>query len=65
MNQAEIALQLTLEAMKHFTTANRVSSDTDVSSLAKRTYTLYNSIYNNLFDETDAPIKLEDVLEND
>lgn len=53
MNQSEIALQLTLEAMKHFTNANHVTNDNDVSTLAKRTYTLYNSIYNNLFAETE------------
>lgn len=53
MNQSEIALQLTLEAMKHFTNANNVTNDNDVSVLAKRTYTLYNSIYNNLFAQTE------------
>ncbi len=49
MNQSEVALQLTLEAMKHFTNANHVTNDNDVEVLAKRTYTLYNNIYNNLF----------------
>lgn len=65
MNQAEIALQLTLEAMKHFSTSNRVSNDSDALMLSKRTYTLYNSIYNNLFNEVDDSIKLEDVILND
>lgn len=49
MNQIEVALQLTLEAMKHFTNDNHVTNDNDVETLAKRTYTLYNDIYNNLF----------------
>lgn len=49
MTQNEIALQLTLEAMKHFTITDHRTNDNDVSVLAKRTYTLYNDIYNNLF----------------
>ena len=56
MNQTEVALQLTLEAMKHFTTANNVNNDNDVSVIAKRTYTLYNSIYYNLFAQPDDQI---------
>lgn len=51
MNQTEIALQLTLEAMKHFTSANNISNDEDVKKIAKRTYTLYNDIYYNLFNQ--------------
>lgn len=51
MNQSEIALQLTLKAMEQFTSANRVSTDDDVTTLAERTYTLYNGIYNNLFKQ--------------
>lgn len=53
MNQNEIALQLTLEAMKKFITDNHVTHDEDVKTLAKRTYTLYNDIYNNLFTTND------------
>ena len=56
MNQTEIALQLTLEAMKHFTNANNVNTDNDISVIAKRTYTLYNSIYHNLFAQPDDQI---------
>lgn len=51
MSQSEVALQLTLEAMKHFTSANHVTNDNDIETLSKRTYTLYNNIYNNLFKE--------------
>lgn len=49
MSQSDIALQLTLKAMEQFTSANHVTNDDDVTTLAKRTYTLYNDIYNNLF----------------
>lgn len=51
MNQNEIALQLTLEAMKQFSSVNRIVDDNSVEVLAKRTYTLYNDIYNNLYKQ--------------
>nr|DAS27212.1 MAG TPA: hypothetical protein [Caudoviricetes sp.] len=56
MGQSEIALQLTLEAMKQYSSTNSVTDDKNVETLAKCIYTLYNSIYNNLFKNPENSI---------
>lgn len=58
MTKEEVALKLSIEAIKHFDKTD------DINSLSKKIYQLYNELYKNLdLPNSPKPTKLEDLLD--